>query len=276
VRRHEGDASIQAPTQTRANPSPYQAVILAAGEGSRLRSQESDLKPLTRVAGLSLLERAVRNCRDAGVSDIVLVLGYQEDKIRTQLRELAERYQVGIRSATNEDWHLGNGGSVLAAAPYIDRPFLLMMCDHLIHPRLLMKLLDADNAIRTCALAVDCQPALVRDVEEATKVLFDGFRIAAIGKSLPTYDAIDTGLFLCRELVFDALRQAAASGRHSLSDGVQLLATRGEVAWVSSDGLPWVDVDTPDDLSYARALVVGGGWPAIGAATAPVDSAPRL
>lgn len=269
--------AIQSPRDDRTTPSSYQAVILAAGAGSRLReSRESAPKPLTEVAGFTLLEHAVRVCHDAGVSDIVVVLGYEGDEIRMRLPELVARHEMPIRAATNEDWQLGNGASVLAAAPYVHSPFLLMMCDHLIHPDLLTKLIGADRPSKNCTLAIDPDPSRCRDVEEATKILFDGPRIAAIGKSLPSYDAIDTGVFLCRELLFDALREAAADGQHSLSEAVQLLATRGEVTWVSSDGLPWIDVDTPDDLQYARGLLAGGVWPANPGVPAVDDVAARI
>ncbi|MEI6665656.1 MAG: NTP transferase domain-containing protein [Chloroflexota bacterium] len=259
--RTNGEPAIPQPRHHRENAFAHQAVILAAGEGSRLReSRTSKPKPLTEVGGLTLLERAVRNCRDTDASDIVVVLGYQADAIKVQLPTLSKRYDIRIRTAISHDWHLGNGTSVLAAAAYINEPFLLVMCDHLVHPDLLVKLLEADDGARTCALAVDCQPALVRDAAEATKIAFDGPRIAAIGKSLLAYDAIDTGVFLCRGKLFDALREAAASGHHSLSEAVQLLAAVGEVAWVSSGGQPWVDVDTPDDLRYVRSLFASGAW----------------
>ena len=234
-------------------------------------SRASEPKPLTEIGGLTLLERAVRNCRDAGASDIVVVLGYQAVAIQVLLPQLSERYDIRIRTAISRDWHLGNGTSVLAAAAYINEPFLLVMCDHLVHPDLLVKLLEADDGARTCALAVDCQPALVRDAAEATKIAFDGPRIAAIGKSLLAYDAIDTGVFLCRDKLFDALREAAASGHHSLSEAVQLLAAVGEVAWVSSGGQPWVDVDTPDDLRYVRSLFASGAWPDMDGAIEAVE-----
>jgi choline kinase len=232
------------------------AVILAAGEGTRLRNSKDDPpKPLTRVAGVSLLERAVLVCRDAGVSDIVVVIGFGQAELLPVLTELRVRHHLRIRPAISEHWRLGNGASVLAAEPYAHDPFFLMMCDHIIDPRFLSQLLDADDGRRACAVAVDRRPEDIVDVDEATKVKTDGATVVAIGKTLETYDAIDTGVFLCRTGLFEALHEAARSGRHSLSDGVQHLAARGAAACVDSSGMYWVDVDTSADHERAEQIL---------------------
>lgn len=233
------------------------AVILAAGEGTRLRSHQDDPpKPLKSVAGMSLLERAVLVCRDAGVSDIVVVIGFGQAELLPVLAELRVRHHVRIRPAVSERWRLGNGASVLAAQGYVHDPFFLMMCDHVVDPRFLTRLIESDDGRRTCALVVDRNPAAVVDVHEATKVQTDGDALVAIAKTLETYDAVDTGVFLCRSGLFDALAEAALQGRHSLSDGVQLLASRGEAACVDSEGMYWVDVDTAADHERAVQILL--------------------
>ena len=91
-------------------------------------------------------------------------------------------------------------------------------------------------------------------------------RIIAIGKRLASYDGVDTGVFLCRPPIFDALREGAADGDHSLGGAVQRLALRGEVTWAPAGGLFWQDVDTPHDLDVAEASLLaertaGAGLP---------------
>ena len=53
-------------------------VILAAGAGARL---QNGCKPLTEVAGATLLERAVRTLREAGVPRVVVVVGHAKELI---------------------------------------------------------------------------------------------------------------------------------------------------------------------------------------------------
>jgi len=61
---------------------------------------------------------------------------------------------------------------------------------------------------------------------EATKVKLDGDRITAIGKALTSYDAFDTGTFVCRPSLFDALEAACARGDSTLSAGIARLAEK--------------------------------------------------
>jgi choline kinase len=252
------------------------AVILAAGEGSRLRSGPEALpKPLTLLAGDTLLDRAVASCVVAGVTEIVVVVGFRREVLKPAVEALSARYDVSIRAAVSQRWRLGNGASVLASEPYLDGPFFLMMCDHVFDPRFLERLLDADDGRRPVAVVVDRDIELVPDLNEATKTRIEGLRVTAIGKHLTAFDAVDTGVFLCRPQLYDALHEAAARGGHTLSDAVQLLARRGQAGWVDSDGLPWIDVDTVGDLLLAEALLanpmeraaeVAGTEPFVGAA----------
>ena len=61
-----------------AQNAPIAAVILAAGEGTRLGRPS---KPLTRVAGVTLLERAVAAARGAGITRVLVVLGHAKEEV---------------------------------------------------------------------------------------------------------------------------------------------------------------------------------------------------
>ena len=264
-RSSTGDVSSLPPPRQRAIPP---AVILAAGSGSRLRADVDAVpKPLTLVAGVSLLERTIIVCRDAGVRDIILVVGFGRAAILPALAGLGACHHVRITAVVNEDWILGNGASVLVSRRHVGSRFFLMMCDHIVGPQFLTRLLEQDDGERGCAVVVDRQPELVPDLPEATKVRISGDRVIVIGKTLLKYDAVDTGVFLCRPPLFQALQDSAERERHTLSDAVQLLASQGEVGWVDCDGLRWIDVDTAEDLHRAEKLVetplqLAGGTPA--------------
>lgn len=68
--------------------SQYQAVILAAGRGVRMRSNRP--KVLHKVCGLTLLERAMRAVAVSQVSRIVVVAGYGEELVREEVSRLSE------------------------------------------------------------------------------------------------------------------------------------------------------------------------------------------
>ena len=232
----------------------FQAVILAAGEGRRLRP-EGYLKPLTPVLGVTLLERALTSCRKANVRECIVVLGYGREEIEARLDELASRVGIAVRSVENPHWHEGNGTSALAAQPYVDGSFLLTMCDHVFDPAILGRLASSGDADIDCLLAVDYRTKGAFRLDDATKVRLTGKTITAIGKDLQSYTAIDTGLFYCRPEVFEALQQSRASGEGSLSAGWRRLIPRRTFQALDIGSGFWVDVDTPESLHYAEGLL---------------------
>jgi choline kinase len=233
------------------------AVILAAGEGTRLRTASGPVpKPLVPLFGQTLLERAVRRSMHAGVRRVVVVLGYAAERLRPVLDGLARRLGVTIETVENPDWSGGNGLSALAAEASIegDEPFFLMMCDHVFPTAFFERLVEADRGA-ACTVVAERQLEAVSDLDEAMKLSTEGRQVCRIGKDLEVFDAVDTGVFLCRPALFDALRQAQAAGDEALCAGVQRLADRGEAGWVGSDGLFWQDIDTPGDLERAHAAL---------------------
>ncbi len=232
------------------------AVILAAGQGSRLCLPDDPPKPLMELLGLPLLERSVCTARDAGVRRFVVVVGHRQREVESCAASIASRLGVRIDIAESRLWRRGNGASALASEPYVDGRFFLLMADHLYPTSFLTRLIEQDDGARACALVVDHDLDRVYDLPEATKVRTAGREIVAIGKQLSDFDAADTGVFLCRPSLFDALRDSAARGRHTLGEAVQLLAARGEVAWAPAGGLLWQDVDTPEDMAVARARLL--------------------
>jgi 1L-myo-inositol 1-phosphate cytidylyltransferase len=81
------------------------------------------------------------------------------------------------------------------------------MSDHLFDNAIVDLLIDSSNP-DMLNIAVDRKLESIRDLDDAMKVQTRGNRIAAIGKNLRTYDAIDTGLFVCPLEIFDYLDQA--------------------------------------------------------------------
>lgn len=238
----------------RIAPPVTTAVILAAGEGSRLRRRpDAPPKPLTSLAGRTLLQRAIRAVTEAGVRDVLVVAGYGADELIPHLEGVASALGVTARAIYNPAWRLGNGASALAAAPHVDGPFLLTMCDHVFEPGLLQRLCAADDGRSPLTLAVDGDLDAIVDLDEATRVRTEHGRIVAIGKQIPDFDAVDTGAFVCRPPFFDALREAAAAGDHTVTGAVLRLAASGRARAVAVDGLAWQDVDTLADLHAAEA-----------------------
>ena len=231
-----------------------QALILAAGKGSRLKS--SIPKPLTRVLGISLLGRTLFSLQKAGVTDAFVVIGHEAEQVRAGIDKIT-RLGLTVHWIHNPQWKEPNGVSVLAGEAELDGPFFLTMTDHIFHPDV-VRSLALSGARGGINLAVDYDVDSVIDVDDATKVQVSEGRIVAIGKTLPDYNAIDTGIFLASPALFGALREAREEGNASLSAGVQKLASEGRARVTDIGDHMWHNVDTPKDLVEAERKLMNG------------------
>jgi len=219
-------------------------LIIAAGYGSRLRAV-SPSKPLTPVAGVPLIERVIRAAAEGGATRFVVATGHEAARLEAFLATLP----FPIEPVRVADWSLPNGHSVLAGAARISGDYVLTMSDHLFDPAIVAALRAAPPAALTLAVDRDLANPLL-DMDDATKVATgeDG-AIVRIGKTLDSFDAVDTGLFRATP----ALAGAIAAGGGSLSDGVQRLADEGTAMALDVTGRFWLDVDDPAALAKAEA-----------------------
>jgi 1L-myo-inositol 1-phosphate cytidylyltransferase len=238
---------------------PDVVVILAAGLGSRLGSDEGVPKPLRPVAGRALVSRVLDRFHEAGVREAVVVLGHRGDEVRAGIEAAGSSMEVSF--VENPRYRMSNGLSVLAARPAVgDRPFFLSMSDHVFEASLIEGLAAAPLPEGGLVLAVDRKLDTIYDMEDATLVRTEEGRIVEIHKSLEHFDCVDTGLFSCTPALFDAIAAAASTredGDCSLSDGVGALAAAG-LAMVHDVGPGlWQDVDTPGSAAHAEKLFSG-------------------
>ncbi len=231
------------------------AVIIAAGFGSRLR-EISDSKPMTPITGVPLLELGVRQAKAAGAERVIVVTGHEAQRLEAALPALSERAGMMVEAARVADWSKPNGWSVLAGAERTQGDYLLMMSDHVFSAPILSGLAQQGGPDRGVTLAVDRRtddPSI--DPDDATWVERDerGF-IRAIGKTIPSYDAVDCGAFLCTAELTESIRGAIAAGQAgSLSEGMQRLADNGRAATWEIGGAWWLDVDDPRAHALAEA-----------------------
>lgn len=231
-----------------------EAVILMAGAGSRLGRDSGALaKPLVQIGGRPLICYIFEALERAGVATVHAVLGSTSERLAAELAPLLPK-SMSMNGIVNPDWRKQNGVSVLYASDAVRGAFFLLMGDHLFEFAILEALL-AEKDRAPVQLAVDRKIASIFDLADATKVRTESSRIVDIGKQLETYDAIDTGAFLCSPEIFAYLERAKQNGDCSLSDGIRLMAGDGKVRAVDVGGAWWQDVDTPEMLRHAQEKV---------------------
>jgi choline kinase len=232
-------------------------LIIAAGEGTRLRSL-AESKPLAEVAGRPLIEHVVRSAAEGGATAFTIVTGYRPEPIETFLAAFASSSGLALRTVRNAEWRRPNGHSVLAAAGALEGEFLLAMSDHLFEPAIVAGLLASEAAPLRLAIDRNGDSPLI-DLDDATKVKTgEEGRIERIGKTIESWDSIDTGLFRAGPELVAAIRESIGrGGQGSLSEGVQQLADKGGAFTLDVTGHWWMDVDDPRAFALAEEELRG-------------------
>ncbi len=244
---------------------PVQAVILAAGIGRRLHGGAAGEAALPKImlslGGTSLLARHVALLRGAGIGRITLVLGFQAERIRTALREIDAGGSIAV--IENSDFREGSVVSLWAARGLLraGAPVLLMDADVLYDHRLLERLLR--SAIPDCLL-------LDREIEpgdEPVKLCVRAGRIVDFRKQ-PTeahdWHGESVGFFrFSPETAAELAGRAEAyvlSGRRNteyeepIRDMI-MASLPGRFGFEDISGLPWTEIDFPEDVAKARGLL---------------------
>jgi choline kinase len=189
----------------------------------------------------------------AGISTVHFVVGYESERVIAEAKQLIPPH-ITASFIVNRDWQKQNGISLLAAAGHVNAPFLLTMGDHVFDGTIIECLLDNfDPGLLN--IAIDRKLDSIVDLDDAMKVQTRGNKVTRIGKNLRSYDAIDTGLFVCPAEIFAYLEQAKAiNGGNdcSLANGMELMAVDGKVRGIDIGSARWHDIDTPRVLEHAE------------------------
>ena len=237
------------------------AIILSAGQGRRLLPLTADTpKCAVRIHGKSMVEWQIDELIKAGINEILVVLGFRADRVEELL---ADRYGFGsVRTLYNPFFSLAdNLGTCWVARAEMNEDFLLLNGDTLFDSEVLRRLVK--SPVQPVTVTIDRK--LAYDADDM-KVQLDGDRLVRIGKNLPLdqVDAESIGMLLFRKngpLLFrdnieKVLRTPEGTKRWYLSV-IDEMAQSMTVGTCCIEGLPWAEVDFPDDLERAEKVVKG-------------------
>jgi CDP-L-myo-inositol myo-inositolphosphotransferase len=210
------------------------------------------------VAGLTLLERTVASVRSAGITRVIVVVGHAKEAVA----EFVSRRGLEVELVTNDRFSIGNGSSAVAGGQLVGERFLLMMCDHLVEPDAIARMIACTAPF---AAAVDACPAYC-DIDDATKVRVSDGAVVAVARDLDPWDAVDAGIFVCDPSVIETAEHALAAGEGTWNAVKRRWIMQGRrLEAVDLTGSFWIDVDTPGDARRAEKLIVAR------AASKPLD-----
>jgi choline kinase len=251
------------------------AIILAAGRGVRLQLPEDSQLPkcLLRFDGRTLLERHLRMLKSAGVEDVVLAVGFRHELISAELERL--RWKPAPEIVFNRQFELGSVLTVHTAADALCRggDALLMDADVLYDERMLEALLAGGRPVNRLLIDRDFQAGdepvklCIRDKVpiELRKQLAAGLEFDTIGESVGFFRFDQACGRRLAALVAGYIDSGRAHMPHE--EAVRdLIRERGDVFEVADvTGLPWIEIDFPNDVARAAQEVVPHLQPLSGA-----------
>ncbi|MDD8020895.1 MAG: NTP transferase domain-containing protein [Acidobacteriota bacterium] len=238
-------------------------LIIAAGQGKRI-SNLCPVKPLLEVNGRALIDRTIDSLIKAGIKDIIVVTGFQSERLEEHLQKRSYPPGVQVTCLENKDWQKENGLSVYRAKDLVGDRFILLMSDHIFDPAILARLIGLPVEEGGLILAVDYRtnnhPFV--DLADVTKVEINGERIVDIGKELASYNAFDTGIFYGTRALFEALEKSQKTASDfTLSAGVRVLAVQARARVMDIEDRFWIDVDDEKALRQAEDYLKRYGNP---------------
>lgn len=235
------------------------AVILAAGEGTRMKS---DLpKVLHAVGGRPLIDAVLESARAGGASRFAVVIGAGADKVRAHLGKTAQNAEV-----FEQKERLGTAHATLAARDALvdhEGPVLVLFGDTpLVRPATISALTDR--------LAVGADIALLGFETEAPTgygrlIIKDGRLVAIVEEK--DADAATKAIRLCNSGIMafrqgllpellEAIGNANAKGEYYLTDAIAVAAARGlrAEAVIGEDESEFVGINDRAQLAAAEAI----------------------
>ncbi|MFQ5758863.1 MAG: bifunctional sugar-1-phosphate nucleotidylyltransferase/acetyltransferase, partial [Candidatus Bathyarchaeia archaeon] len=237
------------------------AVILAAGEGIRLRPLTlTRPKHLIAIGGKPLLEHVLDSLKAAGLKDALIVVYYMADKLQ-------QFFGDGSRSGMELEFSLQEGvrGTADAAGlakSYVDKDFLLIYGDLVVTPDIIKKVISFHEREKP---AVTMAVAPVEHPEHYGIVKLEDSHVTDIvekpsPEGAPT-NLANAGIYILSPEIFEKIEQTPPSKRREqeITDSLQLLIQeKKSVLAVRIPREEWLDVGRPWDLLEANRRILSG------------------
>jgi len=230
------------------------ALVLAAGEGTRLRPLTSNIpKPLIMVAGKPFLSHVFSALRSAGIGDIVLLVGWKSNRIREHYRDGAGE-GVFIEYLEQKE-RMGTAHAIGLAERTMDGPFVCVNGDVVISDSDLKEMLRVHGQSGAEVMGA----VTVKDPRRFGVIEMSGGKLKRIVEKprLPPTDLINAGVFVFNRRIFEMIKQTEKSprGEYEITDTINMLSASGEVEVHKLKG-DWIDVGRPWDLLKANEILM--------------------
>ena len=239
------------------------AVILAAGEGKRLRPiTYSRPKPMIPIAGKPLLEHNILGLMNSGIKEILLIVGYKEDMIKSYFGNGIEKYNINIDYITQKEY-LGTAHAAGLARKFVDDDdFLMMYGDLLIDTKMFDSVIKSFNNSKSEGIITLMQVQnphdygiIHLDQDGSVKTI-----IEKPPKNTNYGNLANAGIFIFNPLIFEAIELTRKSIRNEFefTDSMEILINelKSKIYGYINQEYFWSDIGLPWQLLDANRFIL--------------------
>lgn len=222
-----------------------QCVILAAGEGKRLRPlTENTPKPLIKVCGKAILDYIVEALPDE-IDELVIVTGYLEEQIKAYCGE--EFMGRTVRYSHQPNFAGGTGDALLKAKDVISGKFLFMYSDDIHGRKALEKVVREDHAmLGRVSKTPELYGVLIQNEDGTLKEIIEK-------PENPTSNLVNIGGFVVDKSILDYEPPVSPSGELYVTDMLTAYAQDHPVKIIEQD--LWLPIGYPEHISMAESVL---------------------
>jgi NDP-sugar pyrophosphorylase family protein len=231
------------------------AVLLAAGKGTRMKELTNDIpKPMLEVQGKPILLHIVEGLRAAGVTSVLIVVGYRQEVVREFFGD-GSKWGLRVEYSVQEVQD-GTGRVVELARGFASTdPFVLSYGDILVNAenyRRLVALGDAEALV-----SVKHNPGEI--AKGGAVFVNERFELTDLREKPqpgePTSPWYNAGVYTFRPSIFEftARLEKSPRGEYELTDAIRALAQSGRLVQAFELQGDWADVRDPAVLAELNA-----------------------
>ncbi len=233
------------------------AVILAAGEGSRMRPLTyTRPKVMLPIANKPILEHLLMEIKQAGIGEFIIIVGYHDEQVREYFGD-GKKLGVTIEYC-RQSAQLGTADALRMVEGLVDGNFLMTNGDIIVGQKDIGRLIRKN--VNTMSLIE------VEDTKGLGVVELSGRKIVRIHEKTakPPSQMANVGMYLFTPEIFKAISRTMKSprGEYEITDSIQLMIDSG-VTVSPQEISNWLDLSYPWDLLAANESLLSGLKPQV-------------
>ena len=235
------------------------AIILSAGDGSRLRPLTlTKPKTMLPVAGKPIIQYNIESLRDNGITDILLIVRYKEEMVRNYFGDGSD-FGVNIFYKTQKDF-LGTANAISYGEDFIDDSIIVLNGDIILDDEIIHEIIKKYNYLTPDTLM------LLTEVEDPSAfgvVEIENGNIKSIVEKPKREEApsnlVNAGIYIFNKDIFDKIRKTEISerGEYEITDSVSLQIKDNKTVIGHKTSKDWIDVGRPWELIEVNEDLIG-------------------